>query len=51
VVKKKRGGDYLKNRKTQTELNRINGELNRLKRQTAALEKRRSRLMAGLAKG
>ncbi len=51
VVKKKRGGGYLKNRKTQTELNRVNRELNRLKRQTAALEKLRSKLMAGLAKG
>jgi hypothetical protein len=50
LVKKKLGGDYLKNRQAKTELTRINRELKRLKKQIAALEERKSKLMADLAK-
>jgi hypothetical protein len=46
LVKKKHGHDYLKGRQAKTELARINRELKQLKTQMAALEERKSRLMA-----
>ena len=47
LVKKKHGDNYLKDRQSKTELKRINGELKRLKTQIAALEERKSKLIAG----
>ena len=44
LVKKKHGGDFLKDRQAMTELARINRELKRLKTQLAALEKRKASL-------
>ncbi len=49
LVKKRHGADYLKDRQA-TELARINRELKRLKGQTAALEERKSKLIAGSGK-
>ncbi len=46
LVKAKHGDDYLKNRQANTELARIGREVKRLKAQIAALEKRKSKLMA-----
>ncbi len=46
LVRKKHGVDYLKDQKTKTELARVNRELRRLKTQVAALEKRKSQLIA-----
>ena len=46
LVKKKHGDSYLKNQQAKTELARINRELHRLKTQTAALEERKSKLIA-----
>ena len=48
LVEKTRGGDYLKDRQAKTQLTRINGELRRLKREIAAMEERRSKLLADL---
>ncbi len=48
LVKKKHGDNYLKDQQARTELARINRELKRLKTQTAALEERKSKLIAGL---
>jgi hypothetical protein len=48
LVKKTRGGDYLKDRQAKTELSRINGELKRLKREIAAMEERKAKLLADL---
>ncbi len=50
LVKKKHGGDYLKERQAKTELTRVNRELKRLKAETAAQEERKSNLPAELAK-
>ena len=50
LVKKKHGADYLKAQQAKTELARINRELKRLKTQVAALEERRSKLMADFAR-
>ena len=50
LVKKKHGADYLKDQQAKTELARINRELRRLKTQIAALEERKSKLMADLAR-
>jgi hypothetical protein len=47
LVKDKRGGKYLTDRLTKTELARINRELKRLKSQIATLEERKSKLLAG----
>lgn len=47
LVEKKRGSNYLADRKTKTELSNINRELKRLKKQIATLEQRKSRLLAG----
>ncbi len=46
LVKKKHGDDFLKEQQTKTELTRIKRELKRLKAQIAALEKRKSELIA-----
>jgi len=48
LVKKKYGGDYLKDRQAKTELRDINRELKRLKTQAAVLEERKAKLMADL---
>ncbi len=50
LVKKKHGGNYLKEKQAKTELTRVNRELKRLKVETAALEERKSKLLAELAK-
>ena len=50
LVKKKHGADYLKDQQAKSELARINRELRRLKTQIAALEERKSKLMADLAR-
>ena len=50
LVKKKHGVDFLKERQTNTELAQINRELKRLKIQLAALEKRKSQLVAAIGK-
>jgi hypothetical protein len=50
LVKERHGAIYLKDRQAKTELARINRELKRLKRQTAALEERKSKLIAGSGK-
>ena len=48
VVRKKHGGNYLKDQQAKTELVRINRELKRIKTQIAALEERKSKLIADL---
>ena len=50
LVKKKHGDDYLKAQQAKTELARINRELKRLKTRIAALEERKSKLMADVAR-
>ena len=50
LVKKKHGDDYLKVQQAKTELGGINRELKRLKTQVAALEERKSKLMADFAR-
>ncbi len=50
LVKKKHGDSYLKDQQARTELARINHELKRLKTQIAALEERKSKLVAALGK-
>jgi len=50
LVKTRHGDNYLKDRQAKTELARINRELKRLKTQIAALEERRSKLIAGLGR-
>ena len=50
LVKKTHGSAYLKDRQAKTELARINRELRRLKPLIAALEERRSKLMAGFTR-
>jgi hypothetical protein len=46
LVKEKHGDDHLKNQQAKTEIARVNRELKRLKAQVAALETRRSQLIA-----
>ena len=46
LVKKRHGATYLKGQQAKTELARINRELKRLGTQIAALEERKSKLMA-----
>ena len=46
LVKNKHGDHYLKARQAKTELARINRELKQLKTRMAALEERKSKLMA-----
>ena len=50
LVKQKHGDNYLKDQQAKTELARINRELKRLKTQIAALEERKSKLIAGLGR-
>ena len=50
LVREKHGTSYLKDRQAMTELARINRELERLKGQVAALEERKSKLIAGSGK-
>ena len=46
LVEKTRGGDYLRDSQVKTELTRIDRELKRLKTQIAALEERKSKVLA-----
>ncbi len=48
LIKKKHGGNYLKDRQAKTELASIKRELRRLKTQIATLEERKSKLLADL---
>ena len=48
-VKDRHGANYLSDRQAKTELASINRELKRLKGQIAALEERKSKLIAALA--
>jgi hypothetical protein len=50
LAKESHGDTYLNDRQAMTELPRINRELKRLKGQMAALEQRKSKLMAGSRK-
>jgi hypothetical protein len=50
LVTKNHGGHYLKDLQAKTELAHINRELKRLKNQMAALEERKSKLVAGSGK-
>jgi len=50
LVKTRHGDNYLKERQEKTELGRINRELKRLKTQIAALEERKSKLIADLGR-
>ncbi len=50
LVKKTHGDNYLKDQKAKTELAHINRELRRLKTQIAALEERKSKLIAYLGR-
>ena len=50
LVRKGHGANYLRDRQARTELARINRELKRLKSQIAALEERKSKLIAGSIK-
>jgi hypothetical protein len=50
LVTENHGDNYLKDRQAKTELARINGELKRLKTQIAALEERKSKLVADLGR-
>lgn len=51
LVKKEHGANHLKDLKASTELAQINRELRRLKKQVAALEERRSKLVANTKPG
>ena len=48
LVENKHGGDYLQDQQARTELAGINRELKKLKKQIAALEARKSQLLAEL---
>jgi hypothetical protein len=50
LVSERHGANYLMDRQAKTELARINRELKRLKNQLAALEERKSKLIAGSGK-
>ena len=50
LVKKKHGAAYLKDQQAKTEVASINRELKRLKTHIAALEERKSKLMADFAR-
>ena len=50
LVKKKHGHHYLKEQRAKTELARVNRQLKRLKGQIAALEERKSKLIAELGR-
>jgi len=47
LVAGEQGVDYLKSKKTKTELARINRDLKRLKNEIAALELRKAKLLGG----
>jgi hypothetical protein len=49
-VTEKYGADHLKNKNAKTELNKINGELRKLKRKIAVLEQRKALLSKSLDK-
>jgi hypothetical protein len=49
-VTEKYGADHLRNKNAKTELNKINGELRKLKRQIAVLEQRKALLSQSLDK-
>ena len=49
-MKKKHGADILKERQTNAELAQRNREVKRLKRQLAALEVRKSQLVAAIGR-
>ena len=51
LVRNKHGANYLKDRQAKTEVVAINLELRRLKTQIAALEERKSKLIADLPDG
>ena len=51
LVRKKHGLNYLKSRQAKTELAHIHSELKRLKTQIAALEERKSKLIAEEGEG
>ncbi|MFC1705865.1 hypothetical protein ACFL59_03470 [Planctomycetota bacterium] len=48
LVKKRHGGDHLKEQQAKSELRRVKRELTRLKKQLAVLEKQKAALMAEL---
>ena len=50
LLKKKHGNNYLRDQQAKTELARVKRELKRLKNQVAALEERKSQLIAELGK-
>ncbi|HUE95796.1 MAG TPA: hypothetical protein VMN39_04025 [Longimicrobiaceae bacterium] len=50
LIKKKHRADFLKERQAKTERARITRELKRLKTQIAALEERKSKLVADLGR-
>lgn len=50
LVKSKHGGDYLQEQQSRTELAGVERELRRFKKQIAALEARKSELLAELGK-
>jgi hypothetical protein len=50
LVKKQHGANFLKERQTNTELAQIDREVKRLKRQLAALEERKSQLVAAIGR-
>ena len=50
LVRRKHGEDYLQGQQARTELAGINRELKKVKKQIAALEGRKSKLLAGLGK-
>ena len=50
LVTKQHGASYLKSQQAKTEIACVNRELKRLKTQIAALEERRSKLIAGLGR-
>jgi hypothetical protein len=50
LVRKRHGTNYLREGQAKTELARISQELKRLKGQIAALEERKSKLIAGSGK-
>ena len=50
LVKRKHGGDYLRDQQARTELTGVTRELKKLKKQIATLEARKSKLLAELGK-
>jgi hypothetical protein len=50
LVSRNHGANYVRDQKARTELAAVNRELKRLKTRVAALEQRKSELIAGLGK-